>query len=247
MRRAGWLLLAGALMSPAQGSFGSRALAQKPDSQCPSVKITCPSLTFDSPVIITAEVSGADSKMALSYNWSISAGKIIRGQGTRSITIDTSRLQGQSVTATLDVGGIANCPITVSCSLPINDLPPVDPPVFDQYSELTFQAEKQRLDNLADQLRVWRDMKAYIVFYAGRRAPAGEVRKRVERARRYLIAEQGIAAERIVFADGGERERLTFQLYLMPDGFTPALYPTIAPDKEPAVKTKTRDKRRRQP
>jgi hypothetical protein len=239
--RSGWcVLLAGAMLIAAQGSLSGEALSQVPEQQCPSVNMTCPTLTFDAPVVISAEVSGAGLQAALSYNWSISSGRIIRGQGTNSITVDTSALAGQSLTATVDVGGIAGCPITASCSLPITDAPPVDPPVFDRYSELTFREEKQRLDNFASQLQVSPDTKAYIVVYAGRRSSAEEVMRRVKRARKYLIAEHGIAAERIVFASGGQSEHLTFQLYILPYGLTPALSPLIEPDTEPATKSKPR-------
>ncbi len=39
------------------------------------------------------------------YNWSVSAGTITSGQGTSTITVDTTGLGGQSVTATVSIGG----------------------------------------------------------------------------------------------------------------------------------------------
>jgi hypothetical protein len=227
-------------------SFGGEMPAQAIGAQCPTVKITCPSAwTTSSPVIVSAEVSNAAPGAALTYNWAASAGTIKSGQGTHTITIDVSSLAGQSVTATVEIGGIQGCPLTDSCSLPTHSMDSyqaVDPRVFDQYSGLTFREEKERLDNLASQLLVEPDTKAYIVLYAGRRSRAGEVQARIRRARKYLITHGGIDAERIVFADGGTREDLTFELYIMPRNLSITLYPIIAPDG-PTPKSKTRDKK----
>lgn len=40
-----------------------------------------------------------------SYNWTISAGTIVKGQGTKIIEVDTTGLEGQDLTAVLEVGG----------------------------------------------------------------------------------------------------------------------------------------------
>src|SRR2546426_8367870 len=39
------------------------------------------------------------------YHWTVSAGRIIDGQGTPSIRVDTNGLAGQTLTATVSVGG----------------------------------------------------------------------------------------------------------------------------------------------
>ena len=54
------------------------------------------------------------------FNWTISAGIIKKGQGKRSITVDTKGLGGQTVTATLEIGGIPpQCARTGSCTTAI--------------------------------------------------------------------------------------------------------------------------------
>lgn len=247
MRRIFGFLLVVVMIMPHPSSFGGETLAQTVGAQCPTVKVTCPSKwRTDEPVIVSAEVSNAAPSAALTYNWSTSAGTITSGQGTNTITIDASSLAGHSVTATVEIGGMQGCPLTASCSLPPHprdSYQVVDPRVFDQYSGLTFREEKERLDNLASQLLIEPDTKTYIIAYAGRRSRAGEVQARVRRARKYLITHGGIDAERIVFADGGTREDLTFELYIMPRNLSVTLYPIIAPD-EPAPKNKTRDRKR---
>jgi hypothetical protein len=235
MWRTNVLLLIGALAMLAQGSFDGRTRAQATGRQCPIVTVSCPTgdWTRGELVSVYAQVSGADSRATLKYRWSVSAGRIKSGQGTPSIRIDTSETAGQSVTATLYVGGLAGCPLTASCSLPIIDLPPPEPRLFDQYSDLTFGKERQRLDRFAAQLRREPDTTAYIVVTAGGYSSHDEVLARIGRARRYLITRRGIKADRIVFADGGTGERLTFKLNLLPPNhIIPTSYPIIVPAEE---------------
>ena len=59
-------------------------------------------------------------KVNVTYNWSISAGTIISGQGTARILVNIKELSDQFVTATLEVGGLpANCANTASASAEI--------------------------------------------------------------------------------------------------------------------------------
>jgi len=62
----------------------------------------------------------------VTYRWSIDRGTITSGQGTARITVDTTGLAGQSVTATVDLGGLdPNCPHTKSGTTRIVDQGPV--------------------------------------------------------------------------------------------------------------------------
>jgi PKD-like domain len=239
-------MLTGALlMLLAQGGFGGEAAAQVLDKQCPTLTVSCPTgeIRVGDRFTVNAKVSGAEAETVLSYVWSISAGKIMSGQGTDSITVDTSAMAGQSPTMTVEVGGIKGCPLMESCSIIFEALRFIEPSKFDEYSELSFREEKQRLDNLAAQLREEPGAVAYIIVYAGRRTRPGEVRARVKRARRYLIKQRGVEAKQVVFADGGTRERLTFEIQLMPMFLRLEIYPIIPPETEPAAR-KARSKRR---
>lgn len=81
-------------------------LATGPSSECPSVIVSYPDdVDLDRPVIFKATVTDADPRMKPTYTWSISAGKIISGQGTPILTVDGSNLAGQSLTVTISVGG----------------------------------------------------------------------------------------------------------------------------------------------
>lgn len=241
------VLIVGATLLLGQVSLVREALAQAPDKKCPSLIITCPSGNWavGDRVVISAEVIGAAPDSALVYNWSTSAGVITQGQGSNSIRIDTKDIGGQSVTVTVEVGGIAGCPMIESCSLPLIEYPPPAPRFFDNYSGLTFREEKQRLNNLAAELRRKPDMTAYIVVYHQQPSFPVEMLSRIGRIRDYLIKQQAIDAERVVFADGGKRERLDFEIYLLPPNLLPHPYPIITLDKEPARKSKAKGRGRK--
>ena len=74
---------------------------------CPDVYVSsAESVTPGATVTFTANVSGGDPRVTPTYNWFISDGEIISGQGTSSISVSTTNLKaGTSITATLDVGG----------------------------------------------------------------------------------------------------------------------------------------------
>lgn len=73
---------------------------------CPSVTVACPSEAESKQEIgFVATVAGGDIDIRRTYKWSVSAGKIRRGQGTPKISLDVPELTGKSVTASVKVGG----------------------------------------------------------------------------------------------------------------------------------------------
>ncbi len=75
-------------------------------SPCPTTSVACPSgVESKQPTYFEANVAGGDVAARPTYKWSLSAGKIISGQGTSKIVVDVSDLAGKSLTATVRVGG----------------------------------------------------------------------------------------------------------------------------------------------
>src|SRR5262249_39716820 len=89
---------------------------------CPRIKIKEPSeIVRGRAIEFHADISGEFSDRP-TYNWIVSAGKIIHGQGTPSITVDTATLGDQTITATVEVGGFnPACDKTASGSSTINN------------------------------------------------------------------------------------------------------------------------------
>jgi hypothetical protein len=72
-----------------------------------------------------------------------------------------------------------------------------DNPLFDQYGNITFEAEKARLDNYAIQIKNAPGSRGFIVVYSGGRWTSSYVRWRARRAVKYLVQKQGVSADRI--------------------------------------------------
>ena len=91
---------------------------------CPLLVVTCPNMTVevDEPITLSASLAGGVPYMKPIYTWSISAGRIARGQGTPSIRVNTKGLVDDTeVTATVTVGGIpVNCKRQASCTSKIH-------------------------------------------------------------------------------------------------------------------------------
>lgn len=211
---------------------------------CPTVSVSCPA-DVDEGASLTISASVSDgSSMSLTYNWSVSAGTISGGQGTSTITVDTAGLGGQTVTATVELGGVdPACSRTASCSTSIRTTI-VPPRKFDEYGNIRFNDEKARLDNYAIQLQNEPGSQGYIIAYGGRRGAAGEAQARADRAKNYLVNTRGIDAGRLVTLDGGYKEDLTVELWIVPTGANP---PTASPtvDASEVQIIKPRGRRRR--
>src|SRR5688572_859927 len=72
---------------------------------------------------------------------------------------------------------------------------------LDEYSNISSNQEKVRLDNLIIVLRNSADSMGYIIAYGGRRSCAGEAQARADRAREYVMRSGGIEAKRVVTID----------------------------------------------
>lgn len=103
------------------------------------------------------------------------------------------------------------------------------PRKFDEYGDLSFSDEKKRLDSFAMQLQNEVTSEGYIIVYAGRKAKIAEAQTRVHRIRNYLIRVRKIKTEKVKAVDGGYREEVTIELYIVGAGAKPPS-PTLTID-----------------
>jgi hypothetical protein len=204
---------------------------------CPTVDVTCTDTAkAGDRITFTASVTGGDPSVTPTYNWTVSAGTISSGQGTSSITVDTTGLPGNSsVTATVDVGGYDR-----SCTTGLRL--DAQARTIDEYGNIRFNDEKARLDNLAVELQNDPTAQGYIICYGGRVGRAGEAQARCDRAKNDLVTRRSISADRIVTVDGGFKENLTVELWVVPSGATP---PAATPSVDPSEVRTTQPRRRR--
>lgn len=191
---------------------------------------------------------------ALNYTWTISPGtaKVTSGVGTPTITVDSTGLGDQRITATLvvdDGSGDPNCRQVAQASTLVKRPPPIEHPSreFDVCCSCSFDDQKARLDNLAVELQNDPATTTYIIAYGGRTSRVGQADLLGDRARDYLVAQRGIDQSRIVVMNGGFREEDCVELWVVPSGATPPVpTPTVqAGEVRPAPTRGRRGGRRR--
>lgn len=194
---------------------------QKPAKPtCPVTKVNCPDTVYiNDKLVMTANVSGGDSNVTPTYNWTVSAGAIESGQGTSTIDISTKELSdGQTITATVDLGGFSReCgygQIAASCTSSV--VKKAEARKVDEYGKLTPKEENERLDKFTIELQSDPTSQAYIIAYGGRTSRAGDAQKAANKAKDYLVNKRGLDPGRIVTVDGGYREQPAIELWLVP-------------------------------
>lgn len=192
---------------------------------CPNITISCPDrVEINQPLTFCVNTAGGTPGVRPVYDWSVSAGKIISGEGTNCITVETTGLAGQSVRANLTMPGYADLNCSASCLVNIpNELPKCRK--FDEYTKITRNDEKARLDNYGIELQNDPGSVAYVVVYPGVNGPAGEVQQRSTRVVDYLVNSRAIDKQRITVIVGSPRDTLRVELWVCPPGAKPPRLP----------------------
>src|SRR5687767_2273775 len=188
---------------------------------CPTIEIVCPTnIGIDQPLTFTSRATGGTASIAPVYNWTISAGNIIEGQGTNTIKVDTTGLAGQTVRASLSMPGYGTLTCAADCGVSI-PVPRIVSRKFDEFPDIQRNDEKARLDNLVIELQNDPTATAYVVIYPGRDSKRGDVQHHASRIVEYMVNSRGIDQRRIVTLVGSARNELFVQLWLTPQGATP--------------------------
>lgn len=229
--------------------------APPPKSPCPyPVIISAPPQVNEGEVItFTSDVSYGGTS-PLNYTWTVSpdSARILNGAGTPTITVDSTGLAGQRITASLvvdDGSGVPECRQTAEATTNVPPTPPRENPSrqFDVCCSCSFDDQKARLDNLAVELQNDPSTTTYVIAYGGRTSRIGQADLLGDRARDYLVTQRGIDQSRIVVINGGFREEDCVELWVVPQGATaPQPTPTVqAGDVRPAPSGTPRRRRGR--
>ena len=223
-------------------------------SPCPyPVNLSAPSSVNDGDLItFTSDVAYAGSS-PLGYAWTVSPAeaRIVSGAGTPTITVDSTGLGGQSITATLVVDDGSGEPLCRqraqgSTNVVRKTPPPVECRVFDQFLSVAFDDDKARFDNLAIELQNSPDTTAYIIIYAGRTSRTGQADKLGRRSLDYLTIQRGIDSQRLVVTNGGYRDSDSIEIWICPQGAKPPQpTPTVQPSEVQPAPERTRPRRPR--
>jgi len=206
-------------------AFSSVSVLVKPcvtvQPVCPAIEISCPTdVAINQPLTFTSRYSGGiPANVTPVYNWTVSAGTIIAGQGTDTIKVDTAGLAGQTVRASLSMGGY-NLECSAECAVAI-PLPRPNNKKFDEFPDISRNDEKARLDNFGIELQNDPTATAYVIVYPGRSSKRSEVQHHSSRIVDYLVNSRGLDQRRIVTLVGPVRDQLFVELWITPQGATP--------------------------
>jgi hypothetical protein len=172
------------------------------------LRCVCPTVTVSgggvvdagTPLNFTASAVGGTSTN-LTYNWTVSAGTISDGQGTPSITVDTTGLEpltNITATVTVSTNDGCDCPgLTGSEIGSIREIPGPQP--VDEFDRLSNDEVRARLDAFFIALQNNPNDQGYIINYG----PDREVTRR-ERLIQNHIRFRNFDASRITMVRGGD-------------------------------------------
>jgi hypothetical protein len=224
-------------------------------SPCPyPVMLSAPPQVNEGEIItFTADVS-YNGTSPLNYTWTVSpaSARLLSGAGTPTITVDSTGLAGQRITASLVVDDGSGDPACRQTAQATTVVPPTEvrerpSRQFDVCCSCSFDDQKARLDNLGVELQADPSATTYIIAYGGRTSRIGQADLLSARARDYLLTQRGVDQSRIVVINGGFREEDCVELWIVPSGATPPQpTPTVgAGEIRPAPSTPRRRGRRR--
>jgi hypothetical protein len=167
----------------------------------------------------TASVSTPSGATEPGYEWSVSSGEIVSGQGTNTITVGTSRSNaGQSITATVRLTNIdPSCPGSGSATGDVNTIKV--PTLVDEYGVEKPNRTKQRLDAFAVQLQNDPGARGVIMAWGTGRNATRSAQRRLDFAIKYLTENRGIERSRLTPINAGASSSGEWtQLWFVPAG-----------------------------
>lgn len=201
------------------------------EEQCPyNITLDGPDEVLEGDLITFASFNSVDNTPdPVKYVWSVSpsSAKVTSGMGTSAITIDTTGMGDQKISANLDVSnGYYDeiCRQKIDVATNVKPLPKPEALKFDEFDSNAFDDDKARLDNFAIELQNKPDSQGYIIMYQG--TDRNSIRNRnvdklKVRTMDYLVNERGIDARRIVITNWGTRPKTRYELWLIPPGASP--------------------------
>lgn len=198
---------------------------------CPyDVRIDGPDSVLEGDLITFAAFNAVTSSTTpINYKWIVTpeSAKITSGLGTPSITIDTTGLGNQTVSATLDVTDDIygpKCFQNIAINTRVDKQKVPEPRRFDEFESQAFDDDKARLDTFVIELQNNPDSQGYIIMYQGTDKTSMRSR-RVEllnkRTLDYLVNTRGIDPRRIWIVEGGKRAKTMYELWIIPPGAQP--------------------------
>jgi hypothetical protein len=171
------------------------------NSLCAKTPGTAGVVQAGTPMKFVATLSGKTDGLTLGYEWKVSAGTIISGQGTCSIVVDTTGLSNVNITAEVTITGLpACCPNVASETGSVVAKPERE--LWDEFGPLSNDDVKARIQNLYVELGNYPNGQGYIIIYGTEKEMAARERQ-IHEAVRFL----NFDGKRLTIVRGGANPR----------------------------------------
>ena len=167
------------------------------------------------------------SMTPLNYRWTVTpdAVRVTSGLGTSAITVDTTGMGGQRITAELDVTDDVygkTCFQRNSVPTEIKAKQKIEAFRCDEFESRAFDDDKARFDNCVLQLQSNPDAQLYLIIYQGTdkiSMTRNTFDKLSKRTLDYLVKTRGVDPRRIQIVKGpSNRLKSTYEIWFVPPG-----------------------------
>ncbi|MEP7149249.1 MAG: hypothetical protein ABI857_10230 [Acidobacteriota bacterium] len=190
---------------------------------CPEVNIAGDGFRHDrsQPLRFSTLLKGTNPAGTFTLRWTVSAGRIVDGNGTPTILVDLTDSKDRRVTAGLFVEGLP-----VECENYYSSSTEVGMFAY-KYAEIQYNYSyfAAIVDGLMSELSVQQSLHGVVIFYAPRTGGARELEARILSARNHVRFRR-FDPMRISFVNGGHREEASVEFFLVPAGVQ---HPTPSP------------------
>ena len=184
---------------------------------CPGIAVESSSYEVPMGDTLVFVVNTKNAPANVTYNWVISAGTIISGQGTAMIKVNTKDLEGMFVTATVDLGGLPrNCNSSASSTTEII-------PAAQLILSGTFTSG-QELKNAVQKFITLTKLKdpensgvGFIYLYKGPATTESSM-KAFKAAMTSAFDQNQVFPFQYTIAEGGKKKLQTYEIYLVRQG-----------------------------
>ncbi|MBV9927992.1 MAG: hypothetical protein JOZ96_23430 [Acidobacteria bacterium] len=173
------------------------------------------------PLSFTASASVNNTNVKQTFDWAVSKGRIVRGQGTDSIEVELPPGASGEVVARVSVHGYSLECTAAATAASAKTTVGVSHFKVDEFGNINSEDTKARLDNFAMELMNDPTLEAQLVVYGGRSGPPGQAQRRADVLRNYMVNTRGIDPARVRTFIGGFRDELSGELWLAPSGAPP--------------------------
>lgn len=200
-------------------AFQIAAFGQTENSPCPKISIQAPNNVIRSesgdPMVFTALVDDKREEEKFEYIWTVSAGKIVGGQGTPIVELDVKNLETQNITASVEVKGLPqNCAKTASDTGVVMKREPHN--CLDTYGKVSWEDEAFEMDQVMFQF--WQNSDVSVVFHLNfsKKPTQKQINTRILRMLKFFSYRKRLGElDRVTFVIGEETEEYTRICYYL--------------------------------